>query len=90
MIESRSQHLCCARATVVKVLNGTVYTVFLAPRVLVAGDFLGTIRRRPALIHTDNGSNFAGRYTEIQSLQNVLKNEHAVSFQGEPVNMHMK
>ena len=45
---------------------------------------------RPAMIYTDNGSNFAGTKTEIESLQNILKNEHADSFQAEAANLNMK
>ena len=44
----------------------------------------------PAMIYTDNGSNFAGTKTEIESLQNILKNEHADSFQVEAANLNMK
>ena len=44
----------------------------------------------PAMIYTDNGSNFAGTKTEIESLQNFLENEHADSFQAEAANLNMK
>ena len=42
------------------------------------------------MIYTDNGSNFAGTKTEIESLQNISKNEHADSFQVEAANLNMK
>ena len=37
----------------------------------------------PAMIYTDIGSNFAGTKSEIESLKNILKNEHTDSFQAE-------
>ena len=44
----------------------------------------------PAMIYADNGSNFAGTKTEIETLQNILKKEHADSFQAKAANSNMK
>ena len=49
-----------------------------------------TAREAKGMIYTDNGSNLAGTKSEIELLQNFLKNELSDSFQAEAANLNMK
>ena len=63
----------------------------LTTQACIAALCRSTVRRGcPASIYTENGSNFAGTKSETESLQNILKHEHAYSFQAEASNLNMK